>query len=191
MGKKIQSMTGYGFYEGGGFRIEIRSVNHRYLDTFFKMPPFLNHFEMDLRKVVRERFARGRLDIAISFTEESERAITINHKFAEQLLNTLRDLQKELSLKEGPSLDHLFWFRDIIFSEKPAYDPQNLFSAFRGAVDVLSDMRAQEGEFLIKEVLGHIDSLEHLLNRLRETSRNMTEKTCERLKQKISSLLRE
>ena len=66
-------MTGFGIAEDENFRVEIRSVNHRYIDISIKMPSYLNQYDIPLRNSIKERFRRGKFDIAISASNHSKR----------------------------------------------------------------------------------------------------------------------
>ena len=61
----VQSMTGFGSAEKNGYRVEIRSLNSRFLDIHIKAPSFLNQFDIPFRNLLKERFARGKFDVVI------------------------------------------------------------------------------------------------------------------------------
>jgi uncharacterized protein (TIGR00255 family) len=63
----IQSMTGFGSAEKNGCKVEIRSLNSRFLDIYIKAPSFLTQYEMAFRNLLKQRFARGKFDVLISF----------------------------------------------------------------------------------------------------------------------------
>ncbi|HKN18256.1 MAG TPA: YicC/YloC family endoribonuclease, partial [Dissulfurispiraceae bacterium] len=64
----IQSMTGYGAAERKGFKVEVRSLNHRYIDVNVRMPSFLIEHEIPVRNLIKDQFARGKFDVTISLT---------------------------------------------------------------------------------------------------------------------------
>ncbi|GBE02224.1 hypothetical protein BMS3Bbin06_01990 [bacterium BMS3Bbin06] len=191
MDNKIQSMTGFGSSEARGFRIEARSVNHRFLDLHFRMPAFLGPYEMNLRRIVKENFTRGRIDVKISLTSDADVTLKINHGFASKILNSLAGLQEELQLKDGPSLNHLFWFKDVVFEEEPAYRPDDLFSTFSEAVQRLADMRCREGEHLKEEILKTLGEMEGHLDRIKEFSGEFYTRAFDKMKEQIGALLKE
>ncbi|NOY38977.1 MAG: YicC family protein [Nitrospirae bacterium] len=187
----IQSMTGFGQAEEKGVRVEVRSVNHRYLDPRFRIPVFINPYEITLRNMIKERFARGRFDVTIALTDKADVNLSINRGLAGNLFQALRELQKDLGLKEGPSLDHLFWFRDILFREEPGYNPEDVIRVFETALDRLAGMRQSEGEHLVKDILTMVVALESHLEAVRAEVEGVLEKTYERIRARISELAKE
>ncbi|MEC4685142.1 MAG: YicC/YloC family endoribonuclease [Nitrospirota bacterium] len=187
----IQSMTGFGQAEEKGVRVEVRSVNHRYLDPRFRIPVFINPYEIALRNMIKERFARGRFDVTIALTDKADVKLNINRGLAGNLFKSLRELQEDLGLKEGPSLDHLFWFRDILFREEPEYNPEDLIRVFESALDRLAGMRQREGEHLVRDILTMVEVLEKHLEAVRAEVEGVLEKTYERIKVRIAELAKE
>jgi len=187
----IQSMTGFGQAEEKGVRVEVRSVNHRYLDPRFRIPVFINPYEITLRNMIKERFARGRFDVTITLTDKADVKLSINRGLAGNLFQALRGLQEDLGLKEGPSLDHLFWFRDILFREEPEYNPEDLIRVFESALEKLAEMRQSEGEHLVKDILTMVEVLEERLEAVRAEVEGALEKTYERIRARIAELVKE
>ncbi len=187
----IQSMTGFGQAEEKGVRVEVRSVNHRYLDPRFRIPVFINPYEITLRNMIKERFARGRFDVTIALTDKADVKLSINRGLAANLFQALLGLQEDLGLKEGPSLDHLFWFRDILFSEEPGYNPEDLICVFETALDRIAGMRQREGEHLVEDILIMVEALKEHLDAVRAEVEGALEKTCERIRARISELVKE
>ncbi|NOX20724.1 MAG: YicC family protein [Nitrospirae bacterium] len=186
---KIQSMTGYGEAEEGGFKVEVKSVNHRFLDIHFRMPSVLNPHELELKKLVKERFARGRIDITISFTENTDIQLNINQQAARTLLDSLGQICQALKLESRPQLDHLFWFRDIVFKQTPEFRPEELFTTFQKALDALEEMRTKEGAFLLNSINQIVENIEGLVDRIRKISENSASGRYENIKQKVQALV--
>ncbi|HEB75641.1 MAG TPA: YicC family protein [Nitrospirae bacterium] len=187
----IQSMTGFGQAEAGGIRVEVRSVNHRYLEPRFRIPVFINPYEITLRNMIRERFSRGRFDVTIALTDKADVRLCINRTLAGNLFHALKGLQQDLGIEEGPTLDHLFWFRESLFREEPEYNPEDLFRVFETALDRLALMRRREGEHLAEDILSTVEALERILDAVRSEVEGTLEKTCARLRERISELLSE
>ena len=184
----IHSMTGYGSVERDGFRIEVRSVNHRFLDMNFRMPPYLQPYEMELRGVVKKYVQRGRLDVRVSLTEGADIRLRINREFGRSLFNALSELKGELSLEGEPSIENLFWFRDVIFEEEPGYDPELLIAVFQEAMERLVEMRKSEGEHLKSVILRGVQLLERYLDEVEELASQALPELMEKLREKIRGL---
>lgn len=185
----IQSMTGYGAVEKAGFRIEARSVNHRFLDISFRMPPFLQPYEIQMRSVVKSLVTRGKVEIRISLTGEAGLQLGINRAFIKEFFTVLRDIKGELSLESEPSLDHLFWFRDLIFEEEPNYDPDELLDVLKDAMQKMVLMRETEGEHLKKALLESLDVLESHLSEVIKLSSNTFEQRYQKIRERLVELL--
>ncbi len=182
-------MTGYGEAEEGGFKVEVKSVNHRFLDIHFRMPSVLNPHELELKRLIKERFARGRIDVTISFTENTDIQLNINQQAARTILDSLGQICQALKLESRPQLDHLFWFRDIVFKQTPEFRPEELFTTFQKALDTLEEMRTKEGAFLLNSINQIVDNIEGLVDRIRELSENSASSRYESIKQKVQALV--
>jgi uncharacterized protein (TIGR00255 family) len=181
-------MTGYGSVERDGFRVEVRSVNHRFLDMNFRMPPYLQPYEMELRGVVKKYVQRGRLDVRVSLTEGADIRLRINREFGRSLFNALSELKGELSLEGEPSIENLFWFRDLIFEEEPGYDSDLLIAVFQEAMERLVEMRKSEGEHLRSVILRGIQLLERYLQEVEELASQALPELMKKLREKIKDL---
>ncbi len=187
----VQSMTGYGEAEERGVKVEARSVNHRFLTINFRAPAFVNPYETELRKMIMERFTRGRFDVSISLTEEADLEIGINRRLAENILRTLKGLQEELGLKEGLSLDHLFWFRDSLFTEVPEYRPEDLFHTLGTALERLEETRLREGEHLLRDIQEQVAALKGYIDAVKAEAGDMHRRAFERIRSHITELIGE
>lgn len=162
----IQSMTGFGSASNNEFTVEIRSLNHRYIDISIKLPPYMNQYEIPLRNILKGRFQRGRFDVSITTNINKVTQLIINKELSRNICAALQDLQRELSLPGTIDIETLTGFREIIVEEKPQYDIDTLFTAFHEAVSNLESMRIREGNLLAGEILGRIELLRELNNKI-------------------------
>ncbi len=158
----IQSMTGFGSGERGAFKVEMRSVNHRFLDVSMRMPQNLNQHEMPLRNRVREKFSRGRFDILVSITREGNPKVRIDTGLARELYRALCSLKDEFSLEGSIGIDIIAGFKELILSEDVEYDAEPLYAAFDEAMEKLGAMRRREGEFISEDMRARLERLERL-----------------------------
>src|ERR1700688_2677144 len=104
----IHSMTGFAQAhvdrEGCALRINLRSVNHRFLDLHLRMPDGFEVFESRIRQAVRNRLRRGHVDINIYYEAGGTGAIEVNHEIGESYLKAVERLRKEFSVKVEPDL---------------------------------------------------------------------------------------
>lgn len=182
----VQSMTGYGSAEMGDFRVEIRSLNHRFMDITLRMPPDLIKYDIPLRNIIRERFSRGKFDITITFIPGRGSKIGVDLNRAMSLYNALNSLGEELRLQGGIRLETMAVFRDMILREEFEYDVDSLFGAFEMALNNLTAMREEEGRNLRNDLESRVgmllDMKDHLASISSEAVAHMRERFIERIK---------
>ena len=165
----ICSMTGFGHGEASAdsrhVTVEIKSVNHRYLDLSVKMPKRLNPFEAELRSAVKERVSRGKADLYVSVEDLSASAsnITYNSTAAHRYMDIFRQMSDEFGLPMDVSLETLIRCPDVI-SASSADDSDDelhdlLMKALREALDSFIAQREAEGARLAEDLLGKLDGM--------------------------------
>ncbi len=148
----VQSMTGFGSAEKNGCRVEIKSVNHRFLDMYMRAPSSLNQLEIPLRNMVKERFARGKFDITITLSELASEAAVINSEAVRKLYTAFKGLQGELSIKGEIDINTFINLHEMFIETRPKYNPEEIAAVFAEALDDLGGMRTREGETLAAEL---------------------------------------
>lgn len=185
----IQSMTGLGSAEKNGFRVDIRSLNHRHTEIFVKIPTFLLKHEMAIRNLLKEKFRRGRFDVSVSLADSQQISIKANAKIAGEIYRAFDALKKELSLGGTVDLQSILMFKELILSEDIEYSSDDLFEAVNGAISSLYEMRAAEGEAL-REVMDNIlRNLRGMHNQIEICFKNSLHLHRDSLLKKISDLL--
>ena len=179
-------MTGFGSSVCRDFTVEIRSLNHRFIDMSIKMPQFMGQHEIPLRNILKERFQRGRFDVSVTIAASGGTRLKINKDLANKIYNALRDLQKELGLSGDITIETIKGYGDIFTEDEPAYDVEALFGAFHAAVSHLEEMRAREGALLAEDIKKRLDLLSSMLDTVKcvapEEIVRWREKFVERLK---------
>ena len=182
----IQSMTGFGSGANDTFMVEIRSLNHRYLDIFIKMPSYLNQYEIPLRNILKGKFQRGRLDVVVTVNKEKASRCAINREMAKNIYTALQDLQTDLLIPGEITIETLAGYREILTEEEPEYDIDELLSAVHEAGNGLEAMRLHEGKLLVEDLIARIESLnvmnEKIKSRAPAEIPGLREKFTERLK---------
>src|SRR4030042_2667708 len=185
----IQSMTGFGSAENNEFRVEIRSLNHRFIDIAIKMPPYMNQYEIPLRNSIKERFKRGRFDVFISATNNNQVQIKINKELARNIYSNLKDLQKEFTIPGKINMETLLGYREILIEEEPQYDIDALYASFNEAISNLESMRMREGALLSEELLKRIRLLDKMNNEIKLLVPNEIAKWREKFTERLKSVL--
>jgi uncharacterized protein (TIGR00255 family) len=192
-------MTGFGRSEaeteGRKVTIEIKAVNHRYLDINIRTPRALSFSEEYIRKTIKERLSRGRIDIYLNYSAlvDDTRAAKADMGLINSYINAAREAGKAAGLPDNLSLSDLINIPDAIIIEEAEND-ENIQSALiskalAGALDMLEDMRIREGEELKENIIECLGELEKV-NRLIETKKEEVPKEyAEKLKTRIKELL--
>lgn len=184
----IQSMTGFGSAERDVFKVEVRSLNHRYLDIYVRIPTVLIEQEMAVRNIVKKRFLRGKIDLFITFSNKKPTKMTINKDLAKEAFYAFSELQKDLNI--GGSLDISFFsgYRDLLLMEEPSYNIDDMFVALDEALNKLEEMRKAEGEALINELKMHIKKIEEICREIEILSKDRASKIRDNLLKRIRDI---
>ncbi len=148
----IQSMTGFGSAEKDGCRVEVRTINHKFLDVSMRAPSFLTQLEIPFRNIMKEYFSRGKCDISVSISEQASAEISINVEFVRKIHNAFKALQEELSIAGVIDINGLISLHNMFIETSPKYDIEKVIAVFRQALGDLLRMRTSEGEALAGEL---------------------------------------
>lgn len=182
-------MTGYGSAESGEFRVEIRSLNHRFMDINIRMPSDLLKYEIPLRNILKERFSRGKFDVSVSIIQGRHVKIIPDIERARSIYNALKELNRELSLSGDIGIEIMMNFREMILREDFEYNINSLFDAFKEALDNLINMRLEEGKSLMNDLQSRIDSIARMKDSLTSVSSELIISMKERLIERVKSLV--
>ncbi len=182
-------MTGFGNAERNGYRVEIRSLNHRFLDIYIKSPGYLNQFEFDFRKIIKERFSRGKFDVTIVVSEQEHADFDIHAEYAEKIYAAFKRMQDNMSIPGELDINSLVYFRELFFESKQKCDINFLKDVFMEAVEDIYAMRIQEGATLGEEVRDYSNALSDLNEKIRQTSTSVLSGVMEKFNERISVLM--
>lgn len=196
------SMTGYGsapcILLGQRYTIDIRSVNHRFLDVKFYLPRFLEPHEAELLSMVKERFHRGHIEVAVRLQGASGQAlqsVVVDTNTAKALYQSLEGLRNELKLPDPPTLQLLASFKEIFsfadISAPPESTRQPLHVSLRAALQSVEAMREQEGKMLDAEIQAHVQRCQELALALSARAPEALSQRQQRLFAKLKALLQE
>ena len=195
----MKSMTGYGrarqVLHGRTVTVELRAVNHRYLDCTVKAPRRFGFLDDAVKKAAAARIARGKTEIYVSVEtdEGGDLSVTVNHALAERYLTALRELSEKYGLRDDVTVMSLAKMPDVLGSERIEQDAdeltQDVLTVFSEACDGFDQMREREGEKLRADVAEKLARIESLVTRV-ETAAPETAAAYEaRLRQKLETVL--
>ena len=154
----IESLTGYGSVERDIFKVEVRSLNHRFLEINLKLPVILSRYEMDIRNLIKQKFHRGKFDVNVFINQKGKTGkIYLNKNLALQLYSAFIDLKKELSILGSIDISMFSKFKELFIYEEEEPDSNVLMDTVKEALESLHQMRIKEGE-IIKRSLTEIVS---------------------------------
>ena len=183
-----QSMTGYGRSVGENIKIEVRSINHKNLDIHVSVPAFLFAYEGAVKKAVRNRFSRGRIDVNIVRPETDSVKVKINKSLAREYYNALNSLKDELSLSDDIGINVLAGYRDI-FSMEEEVEAGELNSTLEAALDDLQAMRIEEGNNLISDIRKRVELIYEFGANIENKRDSYVSETRQRLYERLQEFL--
>lgn len=195
----IKSMTGFGRYEiseaDRKFTVEMKSVNHRYLDVNIKMPKKLNFFESAIRTELKNYISRGKVDVFISYEDFSEESgsLKYNSALAAEYLKYLRQMASDFGLDDDIRVSTLSRYPEVLVMEEQNIDEEELWKdlqkAIRGAAEGFVQTRIVEGEHLLSDLTEKLDGMLEHVDFITERSPKLVKEYREKLEQKVKELL--
>ncbi len=164
----MKSMTGFGYAESQNERmsvtIEVKSYNHRYLDVFVSLPPYLAALEPNVRARVAERAERGRVEIGVRLTELADDVrVLVDRRAAAAYKEALETLSSELGLREKVNLSHLLRLEGVVKADRvrdmDAYW-KTIDQPLSKALDSWEAARVTEGAVLERDLASAIAAVE-------------------------------
>ncbi|OLS01701.1 hypothetical protein TICRE_23010 [Tissierella creatinophila DSM 6911] len=195
----VMSMTGYGKGEYENelykFKIEIKSVNHRYIDISVKAPRQISYLEEAIKKRIKEKLFRGKVDVYINleYLSESQIDIKIDNELAKSYYCALEELIKNLNLNDNISLNNILNIPDIVKTKKREIDEDSIWKVLNNSLNIalenISYMRAKEGTELKNDILGKLDTINKYVKNIEEKSPEVVIEYKKKLNDRISELI--
>lgn len=195
----IKSMTGFGRCEiSEGSRkitVEMKSVNHRYLDVNMKMPKKLNFFDASIRNLLKNYIQRGKVDIFITYEDTSETNFSLkyNQELAGEYLKYLRQMAEEFGLEDDIRVSTLSRYPEVLSMEEVQTDEEELWNllekALTGACQQFVETRKKEGENLKRDLLEKLDNMLVNVDYISERSPQIIGEYRKKLEDKVKELL--
>lgn len=193
----LKSMTGYGrsefVDENYDLSFEMKAVNHKFLDIQVKLPYFLNFCEEDVKKVVRKKLSRGRVDIFIRGKQkfsENNSALDVNYELASAYFEAYKSISTKLGIDASVGIGHIVRNDNVVEVKTSEIDKEylknNVLESVEKAVDELVSMRIVEGENLNKDLLDNLSAFENNLENIIERKEDVLNNQIDRLKLKLN-----
>ncbi len=183
-------MTGFGSSEKGDFRVEVRSLNSRFLEINLKLPSGLMEQDILLRNIIKGRFARGKFDVFVT-VRSGRQGFSLNVSKARQVYEAMEGLRRELSIPGQTGIRELAAMKDLFVSEESGQDAASIEGAFEEALSGAEAMRLREGRMIAEDIDGRIASLGRINGRMKELLPATLSGLKEKYASKIKSMLQE
>lgn len=195
----IKSMTGFGRCEimenDRKFTVELKSVNHRYLDVNIKMPKKFGFFESSIRTLLKEYIQRGKVDVFVTYEDYTEEnfALKYNEDVAASYLKYLNQMAETFGLEKDIRVSTLSRYPEVFTMEEQSIDEKELWAvlekALRGACSQFVDSRIAEGERLAADLKEKLNTMLSYVDFIEERSPVILSEYKKRLTEKVSELL--
>ena len=195
----IKSMTGFGrsnlLENSREYQVEIKSVNHKYIDINVRMPRNISFLEDEVRKIISSRIKRGKIDVFITFDNYSEEGknIRINKEIAKVYIESLKELAREEKLNNNIEVTEITKLPDVLViknNEDEEILKIELSKAVNNAVDKLIEMRKTEGLKMSEDALNRIAIIEGKVKEISELSTGLIDEYVVKLEARIKELLK-
>ena len=197
----IKSMTGFGRGEYSDeiskVTVEIRSVNHRYLDIFVKMPRRYSFAEETIKAAIKNRVHRGKVEVGVSVDNigKSDSDVRLDKELAARYYSALSELRDSFDFGEEShvSFSLLAKMPDVIVTTPAAEDEDamtaRLLGATEKALDDFCGMREAEGEKLVADLSARADIIEDLKNHIEKRAPEIEREYAAKFKARVEDIL--
>lgn len=193
------SMTGFGrsevSVEERKVTVEIKSVNHRFLEAGIKLPKKLNYLDGDIRRILKSKIERGKVDVFITYenTGEGNVCLKYNSELAAEYYNIFKKMSDELGIDNDITTSKLGRCPEVIMMEEQSEDEDELLhiveDAMIQACDKLVQARNAEGERLKADLMNKLDNIEKNVLFIQEKSPLIVAEYREKINERLHELL--
>ncbi|WP_035290737.1 YicC/YloC family endoribonuclease [Clostridium sp. KNHs214] len=197
----IKSMTGFGRATSQGknrsFDVEIKTVNHRYLDVNIRLPKSLLSLEENIRKLVSERLKRGKVDLFITqnMLQKEDLEAKFNKKLADSYVRCLEDIKETYSVRDDISVSLIAKFSDVISLEYKEEDLEEIWGDLKepleAALNLLVEMRIREGEKLKEDIISRCKNIKIMVESIAKRAPQIPIEYKEKLQNRLKELMDE
>jgi uncharacterized protein (TIGR00255 family) len=193
----IRSMTGFAQVKGQGngqlgFTLSLKSVNHRFLDVHFRMPSESDDLEMKLRRRLKEKLARGHVELTLNIERGVSEGYAINRAMVGGYIQAFRAAAAEFGLAADPDLNAILRMPGALESEALPVDggmEAAVLAKLEEALSKLNQMREEEGRGTERELRQRMDHVQQATEAVGKHRQAMLQTYVERLKTRMQDLI--
>lgn len=196
----IKSMTSFGRAQSEEgkeicFSIEMKSVNHRYLDVNIRMPRIMFALEEKIRNIISKRLNRGKVDVFINYKNygNSVGKPKLNMELAKEYYKCLKQIRNELNVIDDMSTTEIARLPDVITLEEHEGNLDNILNEIspliESALDLMDEMRIKEGEKLKEDILSKVQMIETYVGEIEKVADIIPKSYKKKLEERLNELL--
>ena len=196
----IRSMTGYGkaekVVEDRNYQIEIKGVNHRYLDISVKIPKQLSYLEEDIKKEISKKVKRGKIDVFVTFLNNSAqgREIKINTEIAKIYIDELRKLAEQENILSNIEVTEISKYPDVLSIQNTQDEDiirQEVLEVSKEAIEQFINMKVTEGEKISEDLFDRVKNIQAKIEKISLFSTGLIEEYIVKLEKRIKELVKD
>lgn len=195
----IKSMTGFGRCEivttEYKISVEMKAVNHRYLDLSIKMPKKFNYFEAGIRNLLKTYIQRGKVDVYINYEDYTDEKLCLkyNGSLAAEYMDAFRKMQEQFGIDNDVKVSMLARMPEVLTMEQAPEDEEQTWKQLSAVVEEAAkkfvESRILEGDKLKADLLGKLDYMGELVDFIVERSPSILAEYRQKLEDKVKELL--
>lgn len=195
----IKSMTGYGraklSKDDREYQIEIKSVNHRYLDISVRIPKQLSYLEETIKKEIAKKVKRGKIDVFVTFENNSleGKEIKINTELAKAYIDELKKLAEKENILSDIQVTEISKYPDVLNIQSSQDDEkitEEVLETITIATDNLVQMRGTEGNKISEDLLKRLNIINKKVEEIAKLSTGLIEEYVVKLEERINEILK-
>ena len=195
----IKSMTGYGksslSINSREYQVEIKTVNHKYIDTNIRIPRIISYLEDDVRKLITSKLKRGKVDVLITFENfnKEDNEIKINKELAKMYIESFKNLAEEENLSTNIEVTEITKLPDVLIVKNTINEEQikaELLQVVEEALNKLIEMRQNEGNRISVDILDRTLQIEEKNEEIFSLSTGLIREYVVKLETRIKELLK-
>ena len=174
------------------FALSLKSVNHRFLDLHFRLPSGTDSLEMQLRRLLKEKMARGHVEISLSLERPTSETFSLNREVVGGYITAFRAAAAEFSLAATPDLNAVLRIPGALDSANESADGEieaAVMAKIGEALDRLNQMREEEGRGIVRELRDRMLHLSEASQSVQQHRRAVLQNYSERLQSRLQELL--
>src|SRR5689334_22855732 len=192
----IRSMTGFAQVksqadEGTSFTLSLKSVNHRFLDPQLRLPLEMDELEMKVRRILKERLARGHVEVTLSVDRGSGQGYDFNRELVGGYVEAFRKAAREFGTTGEPDLNNVFRMPGALGAMTPLDGnfEATVLESLDKAIQKLNLMREQEGRGIDAELRRRLDGLEQGTEEVSKLRAGVSRAYMEKVRSRMQELL--